>query len=1182
MQPGRSKFLLIWTLAPLATLASSHATRAQVKELAGHKEAVAAVAFSPDGKTVATGSFDKTIKLWDAAAQKEVRALDGHAGMVLTVTFTKDGTKLLSGGEDNLVKLWNLAAAAQQPKALPASPAPIKALAATKDGKLLAGACEDGNVRLYDVASLMPVRDFGGHGGPVFAAVFSPDGARLYTAAADRSVRVFETGSGKPLASQEIGSQPATSLALLPKEDGFVVGKSTGQVERFPLPLPELKTLAGHDGEILKVKVHPQGNVILSSGSDKSVRVHDVASGMLQRAIPTTVVANDFAISPADPNLLATVGDDKAVRLWNLADGKPVAAKENLANPASAVAFAPDGKTIFVGEADGTVRAHGYPFVAELASRAAPAHDGPIQALARAADGSLLLTAGDDKIARLWGPAGEPIRAFALFAPIKAAALSPDKQLVAAVGAGGEMRVWNINGQELKVLSGMAGPVAFSADGKQLAVAGADNKVYLHPSALDAEPKAIAAHASPVRAIAFTPAGNAVLSAGGDKVVKVSDVAMAKEVASLAGHQGAILSLAVAPDGKTAYSGGEDKNVLVWDLAAGKSTATLGGAGGPVTSIAVSGDGARVAAASADNNLRVYQGGALVSTLANPAPVGVVFLSDNVGLAAASADKQLYFHAFNPPRVAGKHDKKVTSLAVTPDGKLLVSGGEDHQVRVWDAASGAAARAMAHQAPVASIAVSSDGMKVASGSADKTCKLWNLADGKELLSLGATNAVTDVALSKDNQKVAYASSDNLARVHGVAGPELATFTIGNLRGVAFVDDATAVMGSADKSLRVAKVNKAWIQQHGGPVTAVVASADGAKVVSASADNTVVVRNAADGAAVKPIQTPSPTSLAMAGDNVRLAVGSADKILKLFDANAGSGIQSYPASETEVLSVAISADGKLLGSVEANGSISLWSGPVDKTAGALLSKTPTSAPGTACAYVAGTTFAGVGGDKTIRLLDPPPPPVLNLAGHTGQVYGVAVAPDNKTAASASADNKIILWDLEAQKAVKTLEGHKAQVYTVAFSPDGKLLASGSGDKTVLLWDLAMGKPVHTLAGAADAIYQVAFTPDGKFLLAGGVDKTPRMWEVASGKEVKTFSGQPDEVYGLKISPSGKRFATTGYTGSVIVWDLESGKQLHQQKLSFGAFDVSYLPAGTQLVVANNDKKAYLVDIPEAAR
>lgn len=1177
----RSPRLAALAALAIAAVVSPPSHGQAVKELVGHKEAVATVTYSPDGKQIATGSFDKTVKLWDAATLKEVRTLEGHNGMVLTVLFTKDG-RLLSGGEDNLVKLWQFASG-PPPKPFPSAPAVLKTLALSKDGKVLAGGGEDGVVRLYDVAAMKPLRDITGHAGPVFAAAFSPDGARLYSTAADRTLRVWEVASGKALAAYEVGVQPATSLALAPKEDAVYLGKPTGQVERLPLPLPGVATLAGHQAAILFVRKHPTAPRILSASADKTVKVFDVAAGKEVISIGSPANPLDVAVSPADANLLAIAGDDKAVRLFNLADGKAVAAKEGLPNPATSVAFTTDGKALIVGEADGSVRLHPYPFVPELAVRPALVHDGAITSLAKSADGTLLLTGGEDKVARLWNADGSPVRGYALFSPVKSVAIAPGKQLVAAVGAAGEWRVWNINGQELKVATGGAGPVAFSPDGALLAVATIDHKVFLFPTAFNAEPKLIATHASPVRSIAFAPSGAIVLSAGNDKVLKISDVAQAKEVASLAGHQAPITAIAVAPDSKTAVTASEDKNGIVWDLAMGKAAATLGGSGAPLTGAAISGDGAKIALASADNNVRIYQGGAVVATVASPAPTGVAFLADNASVVTSSSDKNLRFITQDPPRVMAKHASKVNRALPTPDGKLLVSIGDDGQVKVSDLSNGAAVRAMVHQGPALALALSPDGSKVVTGGADKTCKVWNLADGKELASYAATNAVTDVAVSRDGQKIAFASSDNIARAHILGGAELASFTIGGLKGIDFADDATVVAGSADKALRAGKLTKSWIQAHGGAVTALAINGDGTKIISAGADNAVVVRNAADGAAVKPIAIPAPTSLSLAADNVRLVVGSGDKILRLADAAAGTVIQAYPAGDQPIVSVAIAPAGTSLASIDAVGAVSLWSTPVDKSLGALLSKIPTAAPGTAVvALPDNKNFAASSGDKTIRVIELPPPPVINLAGHTSQVYGLALSPDGKIAASAGADNKVILWDLAAQKAIKTLEGHKAQAYGVAFNPDGKLLASTSGDKTVILWDIATGKPVHTLGGALDSLYQVFFTPDGKFVAAGGVDKTPRMWDVATGKEVKAFAGQPDEIYGLKISPKGTRFATSGYTGAVLIWDLAAGKPLHQQKLSFGAFDVAYRPDGAQVIVANNDKKAYVIDLPEPAR
>lgn len=1183
MRASRANRLGLVLTASMGIAAFARAQAPQVKELAGHKEAVAAISYSPDGNTIATGSFDKTIKLWDPKTLKEVRTLEGHTGMVLALAFTKDGKQLLTGAEDKLVKLWNLSAAQAAPKALPPLPALVRGLAISADGKTLAAAEEDGVIRLLESESGKVVKELPGHAGPVYAVRFSADGTKLYSVGADRTARLWDIAAGKAVASLEVGSQPATALAVDPKQQAIYTGGPTGQVARWNLPWPEVKALAGHAGEVGRLLLHPAGKELISIGSDKTVRGHDVATGNPTRTISAPGAISDFAVSPADPNLLATVGDDKAIRLWTLTDNKQVAAKENLAQPATAVAFLPDGKGMVIAEADGTLRLYAYPFQDELAAQAIPAHDAALTALSRSADGTLILTASEDKQVRLWDAAGKPIRAFAMFAPIRFAAISPDKQFIAAVDAQGQLRIWAANGQELRVTEKVAGPIAFSPDGKVLAAAGADNKVYLHATGAAAEPKPLATHTGPIKAITFNPAGTAVLSGGADKVLKLSDVATGKEAASLAGHAAALTALAVSPDGKLAYSGGEDKSLIIWDLAMGKAVGAIAGATGPVVSLAASGDGKLLAAATADGNVRLYQGTALAATLAVPGAMAVAFRADNAGVVVGSTDKNLRLFTVNAPRAIAKHGSKVNQLAVTPDGKTILSAGDDGHVRGWDLASGAAVKDLAHVGAVTAIALSADGAKLASGSADKTSKVWTLADGKNVASFAATNAVVDVAFSKDGQKVAFTSADNLTRVMALAGPELATFTINQPRGVRFVDDMTVAIGSSDKQIRLAKLTRAWSQSHGGAVTALALTSDGAKLLSAAGDNTVVVRNAADGAPVKPIAVPAPTSIALAADNVKLLVGSGDKTLRLFDANTGAAAFAYPAGAAAIHAVALSADGKMAGSVDANGGVSLWSTPVDKIPGQLVTAAPTSAPGTACVFLSdNVTLAGVGGDKSIRLVSPPPPPVYDLVGHTAQVYGVAASPDNALAASGGADNKVLIWDLPNHKASKTLEGHKAQVYGVAFSPDGKTLASASADKTVILWDLATGKATKSLGPALDALYQVNFTPDGKFILAGGVDKQPRLWDIATAKEVRPYPGQPDEIYGLKLSPSGKRFATSGYTGAVLVWDLESAKPVFQHKGSFGAFDVAYHPAGAQLAVANNDKKAYLIDLPEAAR
>jgi WD40 repeat protein len=267
---------------------------------------------------------------------------------------------------------------------------------------------------------------------------------------------------------------------------------------------------------------------------------------------------------------------------------------------------------------------------------------------------------------------------------------------------------------------------------------------------------------------------------------------------------------------------------------------------------------------------------------------------------------------------------------------------------------------------------------------------------------------------------------------------------------------------------------------------------------------------------------------------------------------------------------------------ADGSVSTWSLPTDKP-GTVQATFPTPAPATSSAWLADERQWVVGSaDKVIRTFAPPPPLEIDLAGHDGDIFGVAFSSDGTKGASVSNDQSVIVWNLLDRVKLAQFKGHVGQVYSVSFHPAGQLLASCGADKSVILWNLADQKEVRRFHGSADALYQVSFMPDGKQLVAAGVDRKIHLWDVDTASEVKTLEGHPDEIYGLALRPDGKRLVTSGYGGNVIVWNVDSGQQVFTHKLAEPAYSVAYRRDGAQLAVGSADKKVYLIDLPDTAK
>ncbi|MFG2246687.1 protein kinase [Spirillospora sp. NPDC048823] len=292
--------------------------------LNNHTGAVRSVAFSPDGKLLASCSNDETVRLWDVATRRSIaRPLTGYTDTVNAVAFSPDGKLLAVGGNDTTVRLWDVATHIPVGRPLTGHTDSVHSLAFSPDGKILAVA-DDDTVWLWDVAARTAIgRPRVKHGphGLVFAVAFSPDG-RILAADENDTVRLWDvatrTPTGRPLAGH---TGYVYSLAFSPDGKLLAAGCDDGTMRlwdvatRTPIGHP----LTGHHDGIGSVAFSPDGKVLATASSDETVRLWDVASRRpIGRSLTDhTARVNSVAFSP-DGKLLASGSHDDTVRLWRL------------------------------------------------------------------------------------------------------------------------------------------------------------------------------------------------------------------------------------------------------------------------------------------------------------------------------------------------------------------------------------------------------------------------------------------------------------------------------------------------------------------------------------------------------------------------------------------------------------------------------------------------------------------------------------------------------------------------------------------------------------------------------------------------------------------------------------------------------------------------------------------------
>ncbi len=565
---------------------------------------VTSIAFSSDNRTLASGSDDGIIRLWDLASYTEVARLEGHSNAVNSVAFSPDGKTLASSSRDDTVRLWDLATHREIGR-LEGHTGYSASVAFSPDGKTLASSSRGDTVRLWDLATKREAAPMKGHTDSVYSVAFSPDGKTLASGSSDKTVRLWDLASHREAARLEGHTGTVNSVAFSPEGKTLASGSVDKTVRLWNVATHRgAARLEGHTGPVWSIAFSRDGKTVASGSWDGTVRLWDVATQReAARLEGHTDKIYSVAFSP-DRKILASGSGDGTVHLWDLATHREAARLESHTGTVNSVAFSRDGKTLASGADDNTIRLWDLGTHREAACL--EGHTGPVRSIAFSPDGKTLASGADDNTVRLWDLAThrEAARLEGHTSHVWSVAFSPDSITLASGSLDGTVRLWDLaTYREVACLDAHSygvSSVAFSPDGSMLASGFNDNTVRLWYLVTHREVAHLKGHADQVYSVAFSPDGKLLASGSKDKTVRLWELTTYREAGRLDGHTNAVTFVAFSPDGKILASGSWDKTVRIWDMAAQREAARLEGHTNLVIRVAFSLEGRTLASGSRD------------------------------------------------------------------------------------------------------------------------------------------------------------------------------------------------------------------------------------------------------------------------------------------------------------------------------------------------------------------------------------------------------------------------------------------------------------------------------------------------------------------------------------------------------------------------------------------------------